>query len=150
MSRRSADRVRTWTFDLNMSWNYSLARMAEWSKAVDLRPTIIRCEGSNPSSCMSCLLSADGWALLVCCLPTAERCLSVGGLYVGDFFIKIYIFFFDIYFSNTYVCCLPTAERCSMNYTITVLFYILDTLYSSIVCRLLSVALYKHSTAFYS
>jgi hypothetical protein len=25
--------------------------MAEWSKAVDLRPTIVRCEGSNPSSC---------------------------------------------------------------------------------------------------
>ena len=25
-------------------------RMAEWSKAVDLRPTIVRCEGSNPSS----------------------------------------------------------------------------------------------------
>ena len=24
--------------------------MAEWSKAVDLRPTIVRCEGSNPSS----------------------------------------------------------------------------------------------------
>ena len=23
--------------------------MAEWSKAVDLRPTIVRCEGSNPS-----------------------------------------------------------------------------------------------------
>jgi hypothetical protein len=52
------------------------------------------------------------------CLPTAERCSSDGGLYVGDFFIKIYIFFFDIYFSNTYVCrrlsvaCLPTAERC--------------------------------------
>lgn len=23
--------------------------MAEWSKAVDLRPTIERCEGSNPS-----------------------------------------------------------------------------------------------------
>ena len=25
------------------------ASMAEWSKAVDLRPTIERCEGSNPS-----------------------------------------------------------------------------------------------------
>ena len=24
------------------------ARMAEWSKAVDLRPTIIRCEGFEP------------------------------------------------------------------------------------------------------
>jgi hypothetical protein len=67
------------------------------------------------------------------CRRLSVACLSVGGLYVGDFFIKIYIFFFDIYFSNTYVCCLPTAERCSMNYTITVLFYILDTLYSSIM-----------------
>jgi hypothetical protein len=28
-----------------------LASMAEWSKAVDLRPTIVRCEGSNPSAC---------------------------------------------------------------------------------------------------
>jgi hypothetical protein len=27
------------------------APMAEWSKAVDLRPTIVRCEGSNPSGC---------------------------------------------------------------------------------------------------
>jgi hypothetical protein len=26
--------------------------MAEWSKAVDLRPTIVRCEGSNPSPCI--------------------------------------------------------------------------------------------------
>ena len=25
--------------------------MAEWSKAVDLRPTTVMCEGSNPSSC---------------------------------------------------------------------------------------------------
>lgn len=31
--------------------NPQQARMAEWSKAVDLRPTIVRCEGSNPSSC---------------------------------------------------------------------------------------------------
>ena len=111
-----------------MSVNYSYARMAEWSKAVDLRPTIIRCEGSNPSSCMSSLPTA--------CLPTAERCLSVGGLYVGDFFIKIYIFSFDIYFSNTYVS-LPTArgERCSMYSIIIVLRYILDTLYSSIMIQ---------------
>jgi len=58
------------------------------------------------------------------CLPTAERCLSIGGflclptaercLSIGGFFIKIYIFFFDINFSNTYTCCLPTAERCSL------------------------------------
>ena len=26
--------------------------MAEWSKAVDLRPTIFGCEGSNPSPCI--------------------------------------------------------------------------------------------------
>ena len=91
--------------------------MAEWSKAVDLRPTIIRCEGSNPSSCMSSL-------------PTAERCLP------SALFIKIYIFSFDIYFSNTYVS-LPTArgERCSMYSIIIVLRYILDTLYSSIMIQ---------------
>jgi hypothetical protein len=55
-------------------------------------------------------MSADGLFVVgFLCLPTAERCLSIGG-----FFIKIYIFFFDINFSNTYTCCLPTAERCSL------------------------------------
>ena len=103
MSRRSAVRTRIWANDPNMSVNYSHARMAEWSKAVDLRPTIIRCEGSNPSSricfiniCMLLYIyslsitylsamSADG--LFVChvcrrliCLPTAY--LSTDGLSV--------------------------------------------------------------------
>ncbi len=39
-------------FFKRLKWNQQLARMAEWSKAVDLRPTIVRCEGSNPSSCI--------------------------------------------------------------------------------------------------
>ena len=87
MSRRSAVRVRIWTLDLNMSWNYSFARMSEWSKEPDLRP------GAN-----SAWVRTPLRACLVCCLPTAERCLSVGGLYVGDFLLKfissflIYIF----------------------------------------------------------
>ena len=29
---------------------YCVARMAEWSKAVDLSPTISGCAGSNPAS----------------------------------------------------------------------------------------------------
>ncbi len=29
-----------------------IARMAEWSKAVDLSPTISGCAGSNPASCI--------------------------------------------------------------------------------------------------
>jgi hypothetical protein len=35
---------------LKISDNY--ARMAEWSKAVDLSPTISGCAGSNPASCI--------------------------------------------------------------------------------------------------
>ena len=181
MSRRSADRDRTWTFDLNMSWNYSFARMSEWSKEPDLRPGANSAWVRTPlRACLVCRRLVCRWLF---CLPTAERCLSV-----GDFFIKIYIFFFDIYFSNTYVCrrlsvalykhstafyswyhiflyyysverfqlntqlttqlttqlntqflyWLMSAygwERCSMNYTITVLFYILDTIYSSIITQ---------------
>ena len=89
MSRRSVVRTRIWANDPNMSVNYSHARMAEWSKAVDLRPTIIRCEGSNPSSricfiniCMLFIHIFTFNYLFVChvcrrliclpCLPTAH------------------------------------------------------------------------------
>ena len=35
-----------------------IARMAEWSKAVDLSPTISGCAGSNPASC---IFFSGGW-----------------------------------------------------------------------------------------
>ena len=150
MSRRPAVRIRTWIFDLNMSWNYSFARMSEWSKEPDLRPGANSAWVRTPlRACLVCrrlsvaCLSATFLLkfissfliyifqiLMSACLPTAERCLSA-----GDFFIKIYIFFFDIYFSNTYVClsvcrrlsvaCLPTAYKHStaLYYWYHILFY---------------------------
>ena len=63
-----------------------LASMAEWSKAVDLRPTIIRCEGSNPSSRISYihiyLLFDDIYFKYFClpCLPCLPTALSTDGL----------------------------------------------------------------------
>ena len=41
--------------------------MAEWSKAVDLRPTIVRCEGSNPSGCNITRLCFKIKKLIVTC-----------------------------------------------------------------------------------
>ena len=129
MSRRSADRDRTWTFDLNMSWNYSFARMSEWSKEPDLRP------GANSAWVRTPLRACLVCRRLVCrrlfCLPTAERCLSV-----GDFFVC----------RRLSVACLSATFL--LKFISSFLIYIFQILMSA-VCRRLSVALYKHSTVLY-
>jgi hypothetical protein len=101
MSRRSAVRPRIGAIDPNMSLNYSLARMAEWSKAVDLRPTIIRCEGSNPSSRISYIhiyiFFFDDIYFNYLCLPCLPTALSADGLLKHTHFILKNIQFYFVY-----------------------------------------------------
>ena len=104
MSRRSADRDRIWTTDPNMSLNCLFARMSEWSKEPDLRP------GAN-----SAWVRTPLRACIVCCLPTAERCLSVGG-FLLKFISSFLIYIFQILMSavcrrHGSVACLPTAYK---------------------------------------